>query len=159
MTRTWRRWSALSVGYEWVVGSAWTLVAADSVGTSLSADVRSCSTLINICPSSHTTSLLSSSSSRQIDRDFIVRNLYKYCYWSPRHMMLVVFPFKLQPLLRFSAFCIFFYSCDTCCSSVFQLHFTELIMLRSASLTCLHVELCMLLRLSAFNKEITYLLT
>ena len=37
--------------------------------------------------------------------------------------------------------CIFFYSCDICCSCVFHLYFTELIMMRCAILTCL--ELCM----------------
>jgi len=38
-------------------------------------------------------------------------------------MMLVVSPFKLQPLFRISAFQYIFYSCDICRSCVFQTEF------------------------------------
>jgi len=41
---------------------------------------------------------------------------------------------------------------------MFQLHFIELTMLRSASLTCLYACCCHGLRLPVFNKETTYLL-
>jgi len=42
---------------------------------------------------------------------------------------------------------------------MFQQHFIELTMLRSASLTCLDVCCCHGLRLPVFNKETTYLRT